>query len=433
VPTDGVALCALQMENRRRLEEQLEQEKEKRIEQTKEMAVRRIFKRELTRGWVAWYDQYVEKARERNLLKASASRLTKPKLVACVHFWREDWRAEQAEALNKQALTTAQRLEKEVRECTLLAAQVEQLNSELAEARQAAMEGRGLEVEMRRRMEEELAAEKEKRVEHTKEMAVRRIFKRELTRGWVAWYDLYVEKARERNLLRSAGAKLSKPKLVASVLLWRRKWEADEMAKASASLEEKLQQQVVAMGKELETVRAQVEAAKAAGFEVAATEEELRHRMEERLAAEKEKRIEHTKEMAIRRIFRRELVRGWQAWYETYWARVREANLLKASASRLTKPKLVACLHLWREDWRAEQTRLWRASVTSVEEKLRQQLAQTNTELAVPPAIRTEGLATAESCAAADPMFESRLAGCAASVGKERRVDQRGGAIAAPA
>jgi hypothetical protein len=284
--------------------------------------------------------------------------------------------------------------------------------------------------------EAKVAAEREKRIAHTQQMAVSRICKRDLTRGWMAWIESYREGQRVMRALRAAGAKMMRPKLVAAYGCWRRLWEHEVHSKAAMSIEEKLAAEVKerqAAESMIHQLHRELAEARQAIVEGRGMELEVRRKMEEELAAEKEKRIEHTKEMAIRRIFRRELVRGWQAWYETYWARVREANLLKASASRLTKPKLVACLHLWREDWRAEQTRLWRASVTSVEEKLRQQLAQTNTELAVPPAIRTEGLATAESCAAADPMFESRLAGCAASVGKERRVDQRGGAIAAPA
>ena len=67
-----------------------------------------------------------------------------------------------------------------------------QLQNELAEARQAALEGRGLEAEMQRQLQEQLAAEKQKRIEHAKEVAIRRIGKRDLSRGWQAWHDLYL-------------------------------------------------------------------------------------------------------------------------------------------------------------------------------------------------------------------------------------------------
>ena len=73
-----------------------------------------------------------------------------------------------------------------------------------------------------------MAAEKQKRVEHTQQMAMRRLAKRDLSRGWVAWHDMFAEERRRRNLLKKAGAKLTKPKLVAAYLHWRRDWDADE-------------------------------------------------------------------------------------------------------------------------------------------------------------------------------------------------------------
>ena len=68
--------------------------------------------------------------------------------------------------------------------------------AELAEARQAMLDGRGLEAEMQRQMEERLEREKQKRIEHTQEMALKRIGKRDLTRGWTAWHDEWAERTR---------------------------------------------------------------------------------------------------------------------------------------------------------------------------------------------------------------------------------------------
>ena len=72
-----------------------------------------------------------------NLLKASGARLTKPKLVAAVAHWRDDWRAEvQAEL----STSLGARLEAETKERMSLQDQVHQLHRELAEAHQAALE-----------------------------------------------------------------------------------------------------------------------------------------------------------------------------------------------------------------------------------------------------------------------------------------------------
>ena len=77
-------------------------------------------------------------------------------------------------------------------------------------------------------------------------------------------------------------------------------------------------------------------------------EDEIRRQQQEQLAAEREKRIEHTKEMAVRRVFKRELSRGWTCWYDAYWTRVRQKRLLAAAANRLFRPKLVRGFGLWR-------------------------------------------------------------------------------------
>ena len=68
------------------------------------------------------------------------------------------------------------------------------------------------------------------------------------------------------------------------------------------------------------------------------------------LEAEKHKRVERTREMAVRRIFRRDLTRGWQAWHDLYWDAKYRQNLLKASAARLARPKLAAAMVHWREE-----------------------------------------------------------------------------------
>ena len=72
-------------------------------------------------------------------------------------------------------------------------------------------------------------------------------------------------------------------------------------------------------------------------------EAELQRQMEEKVAAERQKRVEHTQLMAIWRIGKQDLdERGWQAWYDLYWRRHGEGPVYKVM--RLTKPKLTACI-----------------------------------------------------------------------------------------
>ena len=87
------------------------------------------------------------------------------------------------------------------------------------------------------KMEERIAQEKEKRVEHTKDIAIRRISKRELSRGWVAWKEAYLEQARTLRALKAAGNKLLRPKFVACFAQLRRDWEASKLTKATMSME----------------------------------------------------------------------------------------------------------------------------------------------------------------------------------------------------
>ena len=121
-----------------------------------------------------------------------------------------------------------------------LQAQVTKLSQELEEARQAMLDGRGLEAELQRQMEERLAAEKEKRIEHTKEMAIRRIGKRDLARGWTAWSEQHLEKKRRAQVLKAAGNRLMRPKLTAGWQHWQRDWAADKHIKSKLSVSAQL-------------------------------------------------------------------------------------------------------------------------------------------------------------------------------------------------
>ena len=337
--------AAAEAELQRQLEEQLAAEREKRIEHTKEMAVRRIGKRDLTRGWMAWLEQYLEQARLKRALLAAGSKLLRPKLVACYTQWRRMYEEEKAA---KASMSMSDKLTAEVKERQLVQAQLDQLTRDLAEARQAALEGRGQEAELQRQMEERLEREKEKRIAHTQEMALKRIGKRDLARGWQGWAEPYLEKKRLERALKAAGARMLKPKLMAAFTKWRRDWEDEKHAKAAMSLEERLGEQLLTVTKQLEEANRKLRDGQGA-------ESDWQRQLEERLALEKEKRIEHTKEMAMRRIGKRDLTRGWMAWLEQYLEQARLKRALLAAGSKLLRPKLVACYTQWRRMYEEEK------------------------------------------------------------------------------
>ena len=92
--------------------------------------------------------------------------------------------------------------------------QVQELQAQLAETKEMLAAAGGKETALARQHEEKLEMERQTRIAHTQAMALKRIGKRDLARGWMAWYDMFAERLRRSNMLKSAGARLLKPKLV---------------------------------------------------------------------------------------------------------------------------------------------------------------------------------------------------------------------------
>ena len=71
-------------------------------------------------------------------------------------------------------------------------------------------------------------------------MGLKRMMNGALGRGWSAWHEMWSEKVRQRNLLKQAGSRLLKPKLVHSFSHWRKDWEVDMMMSLTMTQEQKL-------------------------------------------------------------------------------------------------------------------------------------------------------------------------------------------------
>ena len=315
--TEGLCDASLKVELQRRLDEQMALEREKRVEHTTKKAFHRMSMRDMTRGWVAWYDTCMEQIRIERMLRGAGAKLLKPKLVCALQHWRKGWEVAQ------------------------LNAQLEEMASQLKVAREEGLTGAALKEELQRQLDAQMAKEREKRIEHTTEMAVRRIGKRDLARGWVAWCDRYVTQTQVKRIVAGAGGRLLKPKLVLAVQHWRKDWE---FAYHHAQLQE---------------IAAQLEAARAEGLSETTVKEEVQRQLEERMALaledERNKRIEHLMQVAIHRIGKRTLTRGWVAWCDRYVAQKRVERLVAEAGARLLKPKLFATVQRWRETLRAEQ------------------------------------------------------------------------------
>ena len=66
---------------------QAEKDKEGRVEHLGQKALKRIANQGIMRGWTAWSEQYLEKARQKRMIAAAGARLTRPALAAAVSHW----------------------------------------------------------------------------------------------------------------------------------------------------------------------------------------------------------------------------------------------------------------------------------------------------------------------------------------------------------
>ena len=85
-----------------------------------------------------------------------------------------------------------------------------------------------------KQMEEQLEAEKEKRVAHLQQQAMRRIANAGIASGFSAWQEQWAEAARQKRMLAAAGARLARPALAAALAGWVGEWRAAEAEKVAA-------------------------------------------------------------------------------------------------------------------------------------------------------------------------------------------------------
>ena len=242
-------------------------------------------------------------------------------------------------------------------------------------------------IEAARAEKKALEAEKETRIAHMADMAARRFSRKELARGWTSWMVPYLESKRLQRMMRKVDGRLRKPRVSAGFAHWRIDWEADLRAKAAKEAAEahkaKLQAAIAAQKAEVQSLKEELGAARRAtallqpktneevivharlaarnakseevlSDELRAAQDQLTSAQQE-LDAEKERRIEHTAEMAVRRLLKRELSRGWTSWVTPYLTQKHLANLMRRAEGRLQKPKLSAGFDHWRIEWKAEE------------------------------------------------------------------------------
>ena len=103
--------------------------------------------------------------------------------------------------------------------------------------------------------------------------------------------------------------------------------------------------------------RAELQSAREAAASGVAFEVEQRRLAEVKAAQDKEKRVEHLIGMAARRMGKKELASGWQAWSDRYHGGKRRHRMLAQAGARLARPKLAAGYSHWRIAWQLHQSR----------------------------------------------------------------------------
>ena len=369
----------------RQLEQQKSKEEEdkvKRIEHLCGMTARRIMKKDLARGFTAWYDKWAEERRLVRVIQHAASKLHNPELSFAFALWIEDWYEAREDATTKAQRAAERTRQAEVNhtiaamQATLDAERTESAKKvRAAEAAYSSVMERleqvdGSAAAAERRLQEQRAkeaADKEQRVEHLCGMIARRIMKKDLARGWSAWQEKWAHAAYQRRLLQNAGSRLHKPALGGAFSLWKHDWQAERLAaqqEAQKRREEELAGGASALRTELKALRADYEAKLVAAAEEKrlALEQQLEQILGERagqLRVEQEKDKEARVDLLCRQMLRRMLyadyTRGWTSWYEFWASKVHRMRCMQKAASRLTKPAMAAAFAWWIKDW--DQTR----------------------------------------------------------------------------
>jgi hypothetical protein len=377
----SLALETAEQAYERKMAEQLEAEKEKRVAGLEQQAARRIANADIAFGFSTWQEQWAEAARQKRMLAAAGARLARPALAAAVAHWLVLWREEEEERrLQAAAREKAEIMTSVSSEKAALQAQLDAMAAQLAVAgqQQASLQGdvesriAAAEAAFAKQVEERLEAEKEKRIAHLQQQAARRIANAGIASGFTTWQGQWEEQARQKRMLAAAGARLARPALAAAVAGWVADWreaeaerQAAEVAAVRTALLEVSGATNTQLTSDVEALKAELAEALAAALrqkeglvgtaaDAAAAAEALHQKqMEAQAEAEGEKRIAHLQQLAARRIACRDIAMGFSAWQYQWEEQAREKRMLAAAGARLARPALAAAVAHWVGDWHA--------------------------------------------------------------------------------
>ena len=255
--------------------------------------------------------------------------------------------------LEDQVVAERARQAEELREKRALEMKLAELERELSETAEG-------------RLAAKMAEQRAGRVDELFKKSVKRMANAGILRGWDSWREQWEEGVRTRQMLKQAGGRLLRPKLAASMALWRYSWEQGSAAMAAQSYQEQLQEatQFIASLKsqlhELAEMKANADAELARQQEAAEAAEAGRMTAMQQAAirADRERglRIEQLTKKAGARLKNQGIMRGFTAWQFKWEERVAQKQMLASAGARLLKPKLAASFAGWKTDYFTELT-----------------------------------------------------------------------------
>ena len=201
---------------------------------------------------------------------------------------------------------------------------------------------------------------------HLHRVAVGRLTKLQLSKGWNAWAEVHEAQARSRKLRQRALSKMRKPGMAGAFGFWQHDWERRAREQQTAALRQQLQGEAAAragLEAELERTRNDADSALSATRSMTTSElEQLKRRHAAELesalaaavAAAKEAHVRHIQQLAIRRLSQQGLSRGFNAWREGHEQSARQMSALRRGASTLLKPRVVRAFGYWLRSWSDE-------------------------------------------------------------------------------
>ena len=348
------------------LDAQAEVEREQRIEQFTRMFTRRVMNQSISRGWSAWVEMWEAKTYAMARLREVGNHLRAPELSTAFMGWVLQWHAVLEAKAMADARAKAGLLSSQGSAMDSLQAELQQVRKELAtvssermelRARVASLDGGSTEAE--RVLAEAEAKAKEERVELLRRQMLRRMLHSGIVRGFTAWTEMWESRTYAKERLRQAANRLQAPALTHAFTHWLHDWMDAQRAKQlleSRRQAKMLQDDAESLKEEIQLLHAEYE------LKLKAAEESKQQALERQLVQltgnaqdiaalrdeeEKERRVDLLRRQIGRRMFARDLSRGWTAWMEMYEAKRHAKNRLREAGNRLRAPSLSLAFTTW--------------------------------------------------------------------------------------